>query len=414
MTAPLFRPEAVQHATRRLGGDVVIISPLSVWVFGGLLALIVGAATVFASTAQYARKEVVAGWLVPDTGAVRARALRGGVVAELLVEPGDTVLADQPIARIDLSVATRTGDLAQSLRGSLETLKIASDAQWAATQQRLKAEQSRLETRRTNARLQSAALAVQIQEAQERLAEADETAAWAAENLEDGLTTRSDAENWEIAARNARQDLLRLQQSEIQLQSEISDIEQQVAAIAPDIEAALATYETVQAELSERLVRADAETEYVLTSPISGRVEALSIDLGQTVSTGAAVAVLTPADSTLIAELFLPSRSSSFIKPGQTVRLKYDAFPFQRFGAGRGEVMSVSRTILSASEIPFPGALPDQPVFRVRVKLENEDISAYGELIPLRPGLLLSADVIFDRRSLIEWLLDPIYAVGSK
>lgn len=76
--------------------------------------------------------------------------------------------------------------------------------------------------------------------------------------------------------------------------------------------------------------------------------------------------------------------------------------------------MSVSRTILSASEIPFPGALPDQPVFRVRVKLENEDISAYGELIPLRPGLLLSADVIFDRRSLIEWLLDPIYAVGSK
>ncbi|MEM6554920.1 MAG: HlyD family efflux transporter periplasmic adaptor subunit [Pseudomonadota bacterium] len=390
----------------------MIITSLGTWIFGGLLGLIVAAATLFASNAQYARKEVVAGWLVPDTGAVRARALRGGVVTETLVEPGEIVRIDQPIARIDLSVATRTGDLAHTLRESLETLRLASDAQWAANQHRLAAEQHRLQTRRTNAQLQLEALSIQIRDSEERLTDAEATATWAAENFAEGLTTRSDVENWENAFRNNRQDLLQLRQNQILLQSEIQDIEQQVTAIAPEIESAAAAYEIVQAELMERLARAEAETEYIVTSPVSGRVEAVSVDLGQTVSSSATIGVLTPSDSTLIAELFLPSRASGFIKPGQTVRLKYDAFPFQRFGAGHGEVISVSRTILSASEIPFPGTLPQEPVFRVHVQLASDQILAYGEHIPLRSGMLLSADIVFDCRSLIEWLFDPIYAVG--
>ena len=55
-----------------------------------------------------------------------------------------------------------------------------------------------------------------------------------------------------------------------------------------------------------------------------------------------------------------------------------------------------------------------EPVFRVRVRLAKDTIMAYGQDLPLQPGLLLSADVIIDRRSLIEWLLDPLYAVGRR
>jgi membrane fusion protein len=55
-----------------------------------------------------------------------------------------------------------------------------------------------------------------------------------------------------------------------------------------------------------------------------------------------------------------------------------------------------------------------EPVFRVRVALSREEIQAYGEMIPLQPGLLLSADVVFDRRSLIQWLFDPLFAVAQR
>ena len=90
------------------------------------------------------------------------------------------------------------------------------------------------------------------------------------------------------------------------------------------------------------------------------------------------------------------------------------AYPHERFGALKGEIKSISSTILAPSELSIPGVDIREPVFRVRVRLSSNEISAYGERIPLQPGLLLSADIVFDRRSLVEWLFDPLYAVAER
>jgi membrane fusion protein len=55
-----------------------------------------------------------------------------------------------------------------------------------------------------------------------------------------------------------------------------------------------------------------------------------------------------------------------------------------------------------------------EPVFRVRVQLVNDAVQAYGDVIPMQPGMLLSADVVFDHRSLIEWLFDPLFAASRR
>lgn len=92
----------------------------------------------------------------------------------------------------------------------------------------------------------------------------------------------------------------------------------------------------------------------------------------------------------------------------------YQAFPHQKFGVGEGVVTAVSRTVLAPSEVAIPGLQVQEPVFRIRVKLARDNVAAYGETLPLQPGMLLSADVVIDRRSLLEWLLDPLYAVGRR
>ena len=92
----------------------------------------------------------------------------------------------------------------------------------------------------------------------------------------------------------------------------------------------------------------------------------------------------------------------------------YQAYPHQKFGTGQGVVASVSRTVLAPSEVAIPGLQVQEPVFRVRVKLSRDTITAYGQDLRLQPGMLLSADVIIDRRTLFEWLLDPLYAVGRR
>jgi membrane fusion protein len=90
------------------------------------------------------------------------------------------------------------------------------------------------------------------------------------------------------------------------------------------------------------------------------------------------------------------------------------AFPHQRFGTMPGTVRTVSSTVLGPAEFSIPGLNLQEPVFRVRVTLPKETMDAYGEAIPLQPGMLLAADIVFDRRSLIRWLFDPIYAVARR
>jgi membrane fusion protein len=140
----------------------------------------------------------------------------------------------------------------------------------------------------------------------------------------------------------------------------------------------------------------------------------LPVEIGQAVPSGATLAVMAPAGSTLMADLYVPSRAAGFIRPGQRVNLMYQAFPYQKFGVGRGRVQSVSRTVLGPGETAIPGLEMKEPVFRVRVQLDSAVVSAYGQTLPLQPGMLLTADIVIDRRSLAEWLLDPIYAAKRR
>jgi membrane fusion protein len=116
-----------------------------------------------------------------------------------------------------------------------------------------------------------------------------------------------------------------------------------------------------------------------------------------------------PLDSTLQAQLFFPTRAFGFVRPGQQVRILYDAFPYQKFGTYRGNVTNISHTILTGNETTGPIALKE-PAYRVTVGLERPDIDAYGLKMPLQPDMLLKADVVLEQRSLMRWLLDPVFS----
>jgi membrane fusion protein len=198
------------------------------------------------------------------------------------------------------------------------------------------------------------------------------------------------------------------------VERELADLDGRLKAIPIEIAAAKAELQAAEASLQQRSIDTDARRTQFITAPVAGRVAALPVAAGQSVPAGATVAILTPAGGRLEAELLTPSRAVGFIRKGQEARLMLQAFPFQRFGAVKGKVRTISSTVLGPTEISIPGINVQEPVFRVRVTLESESISAYNETISLQPGMLLSADIVFDRRSLLQWLFDPIYAVGGR
>ena len=187
-----------------------------------------------------------------------------------------------------------------------------------------------------------------------------------------------------------------------------------MAAIPLEIDAAKAEAAGAAAALEQRTTDAEARRLQFVTAPIGGRIAALPVVTGQTVNAGATVAVIVPEGGQLEAELLAPSRAIGFVRPGQQVQISLQAFPYQRFGTVPGRIRLVSSTVLAPSEVAIQGLNIQEPTFRIRVSLGQESMQAYGESYPLQPGMLVSGDIVFDRRTLIQWLFDPIYAVAGR
>jgi membrane fusion protein len=120
--------------------------------------------------------------------------------------------------------------------------------------------------------------------------------------------------------------------------------------------------------------------------------------------------IIVPADAELQAELAVPSSAIGFVKQGQEVRLAIDAFPYQRFGTVKGEVLTVAESAFSQQGAT--GAVV--AVYLVRIKLDADAITAFGRSEPLVPGMTLSARIITEKQSLLEWLFEPLYAVRRR
>ena len=128
------------------------------------------------------------------------------------------------------------------------------------------------------------------------------------------------------------------------------------------------------------------------------------------------------------AQLFAPSSAVGFLRPAQRVQLRYQAFPYQKFGHHPGQVLQVSRTPLqaadlaslplSAGSVTGVGAdgtpLAAEPLYRITVALDEQTVQAYGVAQPLVAGMQLEADVLLDRRRLIEWIFEPLLSVTGR
>ena len=176
-------------------------------------------------------------------------------------------------------------------------------------------------------------------------------------------------------------------------------------------------------------VHVDARDEVAHVTVHDGMVTARTFSVGQGVQAGHTLLTLIPQTlqdaangqpAELRAQLYAPSRTAGFIEPGQTVWLRYAAYPYQTFGMAPGEIEAVSRTPINPQDLPagqaqalLAAAQVNEPLYRIDVRIQHQHIVAYGERQWLKPGMALEADVIQDRRAVWEWVMEPVLAVSA-
>src|SRR3546814_4448562 len=116
----------------------------------------------------------------------------------------------------------------------------------------------------------------------------------------------------------------------------------------------------------------------MIKAPAAGLIANRSITLGQAVQAGQPLLSILPQGATLQAQLLVPSRAIGFIAPGDTVLLRYQAFPYQKFGHHRGKVVRISRSALSTGEIAVLAGSNQatEPLYRVLVDRKSTRLNS--------------------------------------
>jgi hemolysin D len=143
--------------------------------------------------------------------------------------------------------------------------------------------------------------------------------------------------------------------------------------------------------------------ERTIIAPEKGTLFQMPIKTAKTyLQTGQLVAQIAPQDSPLTLRAQMPSQNSGFLKIGQLVKLKLDAYPFQTYGIVPGRLVSVS-----PNSKTIDTALGKVQVFDIEVTPDRTEIRGNGKSIPLTAGQAATAEVVVRQRRVIDFLLDP-------
>jgi membrane fusion protein len=408
----MFRTEAIEYRADRLSGDVAIAVPVAWQAIGYLVFGGVAVALAFLSIANYARVETVSGTIVPDTGVSAVVPSRSGIITRVPVKDGQIVAAGAELAAIraeedsaqGLSAAARISDAIAQQDASLS-------AQASAALMAARAQQGQLAAQRSGLAAEISQLESQIAIQVELIDSASRDVERARSVAERGFISARDMQYREELLMSRRQGLSQLTQSLASRRAALSEAERSTSQIAAQAAAQNAGLAASRAQVAQTAANTDGSRSYVLRAPVSGRVTALIARAGQAVSPQAQIMAIVPKDSTLQAELAVPSAAIGFVKPGQVVRLAIDAFPYQRFGTVSGKVITVATSPMSRTA---PGGGTAISVYPVVVALERASITAFGRDEALVPGMALTARITTEKQSLLEWLFEPLYAVRKR
>jgi len=416
----LFRRQAIEHVTVRQYGTVILTRPINhvvlTCVFVTLALLLVAFFAFFETT----RKAPIQGMLIPTAGVIRVFSNQVGVIKEIRIKEGQFVREGEILFLVSSERSTSDRRSTEALISELLA-------------QRRDSFHTELQQAKAQAGQRRAALQQRAQDLQEEIKRLDNQALMQKQRIplsEQAVArfTQLKATNYISAAQlqereaellDQRQRLLEIERIRSATQRDLASTqaeEQDIAMQALRDENALRrNASTLEQDLTEN----EARREIPVRARQSGTITAIAANLGQTVGTATPLASILPEGNKLEAEMYVPSHAVGFIKPGMTAMLRYRAFPYQKFGQHPARVREVATTSVRPEELPtsaatMPGAAQSEPVYRIRLELDQQSVRAYGAPMPLRSGMLVDASVMLERRKLYEWVLEPLFSISGR
>lgn len=413
-------------------------SPIGRRVLWCLLALLV----FLIAWASVGRLDIVAvaeGKLVPSDHLKIVQPSEAGIVSDILVREGQRVQKDQVLMRMD--ALTTEADLTaltterwrkrlalRRMDAELDARSLGTEAddppplaQEAAAQQL--ANQAALSTalaeersRMLKAQQELAAAQQQSQRLQAVMPhfQAQETAY--AQLAEQGFTGQ-------LMVSDKRRE-------RIEKEQELATQQHVIASARASIDQSVKKLDQIRAEYRQRLTTERAETQSQLArleadwqkqqhrralmelrAPHEGIVKELATHtVGTVVQPGTVLATLVPQQAPLKVEVWVSNDDIGFVRPGQPVKLKFAAYPFQKYGMAHGEMQWVNADAQTEEPGRQPAAngVPTPPRYKATVNLREADLVRDDKRYELTAGMQAQAEILLGQRTVMQYLLSPV------
>lgn len=417
---PLFRQQAVEFATTRQYGTVLLKNYVSHGILTALFFAICASIIAFLLCFGTTRKAEVSGALSLSKGVVRVRPGQTGIVKQVLVKEGQKVNAGDVMFTLSSERNIGIHESAES-----RVFKILRSRRDSYNDELLQANQ------------QSTLRLLAIKKRSEALLEEQA-------HLDSQIMLQKSRTMLVLAALKRFKELhdtnyissAQLEEKEGELldqRQRLAELERLRGINVRDYSSARAEYDdlTYQAQRDEEMIRrntlivqqdlAESEARWSIdvVAPIAGTVTTIAVEAGKPVLADSTLTSVLPAGAELEAEIYAPSRSIGFVKPGMKVLLRYQSFPYQKFGQYEAIVREVAGTSMSTQELALsnptmPANHTSEPLYRVRLRLRQQNVLAYGKRFELKPGMLLDGSIILEYRRLYEWVLEPLFSISGR
>ena len=390
---PLFRPQAAAEpdselfsfnapSWRRVG---------SVFAIGAALLL------VFSLFANFDRVAIARGIIIPAPGVSRLTAPRAGFVDAIFVRQGASVRRGSPLLSIRSAGVLAGGRAAadEAAESFQREQKLAVD-QGLAEQQRLGGERAELVERQRQIEATLGFTRTQIALQRQRIEKNEQRLASMGPLRAKGYVSELSYRSLEETILSLRQQLAAFSGNAADAEHELARVRLRIAEQEAEIRQTQLQLAARQQGLSRGLWTAREAAAVTLAAPFDGKVAALPVSSGQMVAAGDDLAAIIPKGAALEAELFVPASSAGSLGRGQMVVLRFDAYPYQQYGTGRGMIRDVA---LAGSF----AAGSSQPFYRTRVRITRGVAGAM-----LKADMGLAASIVLERRSILGWLVAPL------
>jgi membrane fusion protein len=418
-------PEATPLATRSQAARLTATIDIRQNRTATLVTLLFAAAIAATFSAlwfgHFSQTEPVRGIVSVAGGVARLDAPRAGVLKDILVNQGQFVQAGQPVYSIQVNGVSSGGETAvETELRTLEKTRLNLIGEIDRTSQFL--ERSRAEQAAVSADQVALVSALDAQEKNLKAASAKAKGEVnkARDLVARGYATRDVLNNLERTAFDFERQLIDIKLKRIEYQRQYADKQRELDALYSDKQSQKSNADSQLQATESQIAAVKTDSGVVVQAQTAGFVLAITGKAGDSVTAGQFVAAIGDPNADTLIQIDAPAQSVGLIKVGDAAILKYDAFPFKTFGVQHGVITAISASPIKGADIQGPAGADLRPVeqrqslYRVEIRPDSNEIEAYGQKQKLKIGSTLTADLIVERRRLIDWVLDPIRALKGR